>query len=93
MPKLIDESVHRDVPLTDEYVRKKVVEWIVENIDGSIGDLTPSNNLSSKISKYNIDKVGIEVEDLSMMLKEGELSSINKRLQNKELVEFLRNVK
>lgn len=93
MPKLIDESAYRYVPLTDEDVRKKLVEWIVENIDGSIGDLTHSNNLSSKISKYNIDKVGIEVKNLSVMVKEGELSSLNKRLQNKEVVEFLRNVK
>ncbi len=93
MPKLIDESAYRYVPLTDENVRKKLVEWIVENIDGSIGDLTPSNNLSSKISKYNIDKVGIEVKNLYVMVKEGELSSLNKGLQNKEVVEFLRNVK
>lgn len=93
LPKLIDESVYRYVPLTDKNVRKKLVEWIVENIDGSIGDLTLSNNLSSKISKYNIDKVGIEVKDLSVMVKEGELSSLNKRLQNKEVVKFLRNVK
>ena len=93
LPKLVDEASYKYVPLTDEGVRKRLTDWTLVNLDGQIGDLTPSNNWSGRISKYNLDKVGIEAKELSVMVKEGDLTSLIKRLQGKEVAEFLRHTK
>lgn len=93
LPKLVDETSYKYVPLTDEGVRKRLTEWTLENIDGQLGEITPSNSWSGRISKYNLDKVGIEAKELSVMVKEGDLTSLHKRLQRKEVAEFLMHTK
>ena len=74
-------------------MRKKLTDWTLENLGDKLAGITPSNNLSGRISKYNLEKVGMEAKELSVMVKEGEVSSLSKRLQGKEIAEFLREIK
>lgn len=91
LPKVVDESAYKYVSLDDERARNRLEHWLRDNLPNSDGLSTPNNNLSSKISKFNIDKVGMEAKDLSVMVRENDVNSLRKRLSDKEVAEILRN--